>query len=84
MFQQKEFLIAISQLPNPQQLSILESKYTALILYNIAERCEKEGYINTEIISFYLDDNRQKFSINYNPTNTLPVLTDRGLQLIQN
>ena len=52
MYQEKEFLEALLQLPNEQGIEILKNKYDALILFNITNRCINKGLIDNSKISF--------------------------------
>lgn len=81
MYQEKEFLSALVELPNTDKLEQLESKYTALILFQIAERCIKAGLVDKNVVSFQIDTNRQKFSVSINNKNN-PV-TDKGTELLE-
>ncbi len=82
MYQEKEFLGALLNLPDETDIKVLEKKYTALILFQIAERCERAGLINNKVISFCLDDNREHFSIvMYSDKSN--ILSEKGLSLLR-
>ena len=81
MYQEKEFLSALVELPNTDKLEQLESKYTALILFQIAERCIKAGLVDESVVSFQISPDRQKFSVSINNKNN-PV-TDKGTELLE-
>lgn len=74
--------MALLSLPNETDLKVLEDKYTALILFQIAERCEKAGFINKQTISFCLDDSRKHFSVIIYSDNS-NIINERGLKLLQ-
>lgn len=81
MYQEKEFLSALVELPNTDKLEQLESKYTALILFQIAERCIKAGLVYESVVSFTISSNRQKFSVSINNKNN--PITDKGMELLE-
>lgn len=81
MYQEKEFLSALVELPNTDKLEQLESKYTALILFQIAERCIKAGLVYESVVSFQISPDRQKFYVSINNKNN-PV-TDKGTELLE-
>ena len=81
MYQEKEFLSALVELPNTDKLEQLESKYTALILFQIAERCIKAGLVDESVVSFTISSNRQKFSVSINNKNN--PITDKGMELLK-
>ena len=69
MYQEKEFLSALVELPNTDKLKQLESKYTALVLFQIVERCIKAGLVDESVVSFKVSPDRQKFSVSVNNKN---------------
>lgn len=81
MYQEKEFLSALVELPNTDKLEQLESKYTALILFQIAERCIKAGLVDESVVSFQISPDRQKFSVSINNKNN--PITDKGIELLK-
>lgn len=80
MYQEKEFLSALTELPNTDKLEQLENKYTALVLFQIAERCIKAGFINESVLSFQISPDRQKFSVSINNKNN--PITYKGMELL--
>ena len=80
MYQEKEFLSALTELPNTDKLKQLESKYTALVLFQIAERCIKAGLVDKSVVSFTISPDRQKFSVSVN--NKINPITDKGMELL--
>lgn len=81
MYQEKEFLSALAELPNTDRIEQLESKYTALVLFQIAERCVKSGLVDENVVSFTISPDRQKFSVTFDNKNN--PITDKGMELLK-
>ena len=85
MYQEKEFLSALSQLPKEDDIEILKNKYNALVLFNIANRCVNKGLIDENKISFSISHDRNSFvfvsnNIEFDTENN--VLTEKGKRLL--
>lgn len=78
MYQEKEFLKALMMLPDDKLLIQLHDKYSGIILFQIANRCVEDGYINKNNVSFGLFDDGQHLTIKYSE----PRLTEAGNQFL--
>lgn len=81
MYQEKEFLGALLQLPNEQGIEIIKNKYDALVLFNIANRCINKGLIDSSKISFSLSPDRDIFVFVTN-SQGFELITEKGRELL--
>lgn len=81
MYQEKEFLGALLQLPNEQGIEIIKDKYDALVLFNIANRCINKGLIDNSKISFSISPDRDVFVFVTN-SQGLELITEKGRELL--
>lgn len=81
MYQEKEFLSALSQLPKEDDIEILKNKYNALVLFNIANRCVNKGLIDENKISFSISHDRNEFIYTFVTNDEECVISekDRGM-----
>lgn len=81
MYQEKEFLGALLQLPNEQGIEIIKDKYDALVLFNIANRCIIKGLIDNSKISFSISPDRDSFVFVTN-NQGFELITEKGRELL--
>ena len=81
MYQEKEFLEVLLQLPNEQGIEIIKDKYDALVLYNIAIRCTNKGLIDSSKISFSLSPDRDAFVFVTN-NQGFELITEKGREVL--
>lgn len=81
MYQEKEFLEALLQLPNEQGIEIIKNKYDALVLFNITNRCINKGLIDNSKISFSLSPDRDAFVFVTN-NQGFELITEKGRELL--
>lgn len=81
MYQEKEFLEALLQLPNEDKIEILKNKYDALVLFNITNRCINKGLIDSSKISFSISPDRDAFVFVTN-NQGFELITEKGREVL--
>lgn len=83
MYQEKEFLSALSQLPKEDDIEILKNKYNALVLFNIANRCVNKGLIDENKISFSISHDRNEFIYTFVTNDEECVISEKGRGMLE-